>query len=152
MNILEILISKQIISEQISSMLEDYSKEWGFSYFESVIRSCILSENDLLDLISTELSLTHLYSIERSDLKDRFCEKVDFRDACNLLCFNLGESDGVYDVVVNNPLDKDLEIYLESRFEKYNMLISEKQLILDAAIEFYELEAKLPTFNKVYDE
>ena len=53
---------------------------------------------------------------------------------------------------MNNPLDKDLEIYLESRFEKYNVLIAEKQLILDAAIEFYDLKAKLPTFNKVYDE
>lgn len=152
MNTLEILVTKNIISEQIASMLDEYSKEWGFSHFEAIIRSCILSENDLLDLISTKLSLTHLYSIEQSDLKTNFCEKIDFRDACNLLCFNLGESDGVYDIVVNNPLDKELEVFLESRFEKYNLLISEKQLILDAAIEFYDLKAKLPTFNKVYDE
>ena len=152
MNILEILVANKIITEQISSMLQLYSEEWGFSHFEAVIRTCILSENDLLDVISTELSLTHLFSIEHSDLKSSSCQRIDFRDACNLLCFNLGESDGFYDIVVNNPLDGDLQNFLSSRFEKYNILIAEKQLILDAAIEFYELKAKLPTFNKVYDE
>ena len=47
MNILQILVDKNIISEQISFMLDEYSSEWGFSHFESIIRSCILSENDL---------------------------------------------------------------------------------------------------------
>ena len=89
MNILEILTEQKIISEEIASMLELYSSEWGFSPFESVIRTFILSENDLLDLLSKELSLTHIFSIEQSDLKDTCCAHINFRDACNFVCFIL---------------------------------------------------------------
>ena len=152
MNLLEILESRDLITSSVAKMLEKYSKEWNYSFFESLTRTFILSENDLLDILSEELSLSHYYSIDKSDLKDEACSVIDFRDACNYVCFNLGKIEEKYEIVVNNPLDQNLIEFLDKKFEKYKILIAEKQVILEATMKFYSLNSKIPTFNKVENE
>ena len=152
MNLLEILEAKQLITQSVSRMLKNYSDEWNLSFFEALIRTNILSENSLLEILSGELSLSHYYSIDRLDLTEGACTVIDFRDACNYICFNLGKSGGLYRIVVNNPLDCTLLEFLDKKFDDYEIVIAEKKLIIEATMKYYGLNSKIPTFDREENE
>lgn len=150
--VLQILIDKKLLHQDILKYLVNYLLRWKISALQGLKETHLLTETQIADAFAASLGLDRVYQPSQCTLADQSPSWLPFQVARkNHMIFLKKESsegdDRPEDVelVCANPCDrKSIEMLQTSLNFKPQIAVSESREVLKAIDLLYPLEAQLP--------
>ena len=150
MELLGALNQHGYLTETNIAVISHFSQKWKLSSYDAVLQAHIMSEQSLADAIADIFKLDRIYSFDLDDLEMSSLRLIDYETAKRLrCCIPNRDEDGTMQAFILSPLDKDVELFLHSRSEKYRFVVLDRRLMQRALDEFYPLMMQVSSLSHI---
>lgn len=145
-DLLQLLANAGYFTETDVALLKEFMATWQVDAFIAILRTHLLSEQSLTDILAKLLYLEKMDAITPRDIGADAFTKISYRDALKWEAMPLGLDDqGVYRFVLANPTREDVLHKLEESVESEVVyLVAGRKTVLRAIDTNYPVEDQMP--------
>lgn len=145
-DLLQLLTKAGYLTDTDVALLKEFMAKWQLDAFCAILRTHLLSEQLLSDVLAKILYLEKMEAITPRDIGADAFTKMSYRDALKWEVMPLGfNSQGIYRFVLANPTREDVLHKLEECVGgKVTYLIAARKIVLRAIDANYPVEDQMP--------
>lgn len=145
-DLLQLLANAGYLTETDVALLKEFMVTWQLDAFSAILRTHLLSEQSLTDILAKILYLEKMDAIMPRDVGADAFTKISYRDALKWEVMPLGlDSQGTFRFVLANPTREDVLHKLEECVEgKVTYLVAARKTVLRAIDKNYPVEDQMP--------
>lgn len=145
-DLLDILYSKELISQVARQLVLSYSDRWNLTIYQSLLQTHTVEEPDLARISAEALSSTLILSIDPTEVDHGGLQALSYQEAKKHNAIIVKPyGDKIKRLVVSDVTDPLLPSLLKSIKITCKLAIAEQSLISDAIDRYYPIENQLPS-------
>lgn len=148
-DLLQLLLNAEYITKTDVSLLREFKAKWQMSAFSAILRTHLLSEPVLADILAKLLYLDKVEEIKPQDIGVDAFSMLTYRQALEWEAMPLGrEGNGPYRFVVVDPTREEVLRKLEECVgDEVMFLVGERKMVLRAIDFNYPVEDQMPNLS-----